>query len=256
MATQRSRELTRSRYKAKREEPAAEAQRKARNTRGAVDLRHIYPDLDDKYRQPNGAPTWEQWPGEPEVDFYFFQVYRDMGTHRTLVQARIIALGMTADEARELKKADPDGFKKLRSKTVSGCCGRRARHRWGWEERVTLFDEWQYKKYSDRVDDPELAKKMQLISLEEIREKAVTALKAVPVHRLPAALALTMVESAHRMERVVRGEPTDISKTVEDNQLDFSALNDTELQTLLGLIEKAGGSSPPSGQGAPKKKAR
>lgn len=204
--------------------------------RGVVDVRDLYPGVAKKHRQPNGAPLWEQWPGESEIEFLHFTIYRDMGIHRSLNGARIIALSMTKEELEWMEKNFYKEYQMLRSK---GGLSVSTRLKWGWQERCLAYDQHQDRRLGRIASDQELSNLEQLKMAQELREKGLSKIRATPTHRLSIRDSQSLIDLANRWEASVRGLPNPEVEALKGKDiLDLTKLTAEELELVISIVDK------------------
>lgn len=204
--------------------------------RGAVDVRDLYPGVAKKHRQPNGAPLWEQWPGESEIEFLHFSIYRDMGKQRSLQQARIIALSLTKEEMEWMEKNFYKEYQMMRSKAGLSVS---TRLKWGWQERCLAWDQHQQKRLGIIASDEELSKHEQLKMAQELREKGMMKIRATPTHRLSTRDATALIELANRWDDSINNRPNaEVAGLQGKDIIDLSKLTAEELELVISIVDK------------------
>ena len=144
-----------------------------------------------RYRAPQGTPPWERQTGEGDKAWEAFVIYRDLGADRSL---RLVAqrLGRSPGYLEELSRTK------------------------GWTERVAAWD----------AELDRQARKAQVAEITKMRKnhaaiavsmlaKAAKALQSLPAEDLKAVDVSRMVEVASKLERLARG---DVSEIVEERE--------------------------------------
>jgi glycine/D-amino acid oxidase-like deaminating enzyme len=136
-------------------------------------------------------PKWEKHPDETFQAFKAFSIYRDMGLSRSLPKV---------------------AAKTLKSLSLM----KRWSLRWSWVERAAAWD-----AELDRIS-VEAQKKARVEMAERhieqamlFQEKIIERLKTLEPDDLSPAVLIRWLEAAVKIERLSRGEPTEIDKQNE-----------------------------------------
>ena len=143
----------------------------------------------NSYQAPPGTPPWERQSREGTKAWEAFQVYRDLGTDRSIRQA-----------AEQLGKS---------AKTLQEWSTRHA-----WMDRVAAWE----------LEQDRQARKAQLAAIRKMRQehaalgfsmlsKAAKALKSIPENEIKASDISRMVEVGSKLERLARG---DVGEVIEE----------------------------------------
>lgn len=200
-----------------------------------MDAPNLPPDPDPLLDAPE-APRpikrpWERQPGEGTKAFAAFVIYRDLGRDRSLVKV--------ADELRRRKEERGEkgggrpGSIPTRLSTMSS--------QWRWVARSAAWDE----------EEDRLRLKARVKAVEEMAERQATygmLMQQVGVLKLQklreavqeddsavsGPLAVKMVEAGSRVERLARGEPSEIVGQGPDEFVEQmkQRLENADLETL------------------------
>lgn len=158
---------------------------------------------------------WEQQAGETSKSFNAFQAFRDLGPLRTVRDAMKVVLGAV----------DPAAVNWSRWRTENQ-----------WDARAIAYD-----RHLDRIRQREHVKKVTEMTSrhaqisEAMQRKVVDRLKEIKAQELRPIDMIRWFETAVKIERLSRGEATEIQggTTVQATvPLDLSKLSDEQLDQL------------------------
>lgn len=174
----------------------------------------------------NGRPCWERLNGERVKAFAAFQHFRDLGPSRTIQDAaRMLSNALDAKfEQQELAENIARGekaYKRVRLrkgspialKAATAKCSEWARE-YGWWDRVDFYD-----RHLDRLRIEEQEKQVKEMTQRHIaiagliQNKAAAKLKELQHSTLSPDQALKYLVEGTKLERMSRGEATDISES-------------------------------------------
>ena len=176
-----------------------------------------------RYQQASGKP-WDRQPGEGPQAFRAFAAYRDSGANG--------AKRSLQKTAESLTKSNGEPYSVGTLKDWS--------RKWSWQARVDAWDDEQ-----DREIQRELVKgiaqmrKNHVGTAKAMLEKALLALRRIPVDEMTPTDVARLVDVAAKLERISRGEVTErtegtqtIAGEVSLHQIDLSKVTDEELAAL------------------------
>ncbi len=118
--------------------------------------------------------------------------------------------------------------------------------RFQWRERVQIYDSLLARRCleltQEALEDMKgrqiaLGLSMQSVGGAEMQKWYHKAINSGDMPVLPPAVAVRMIDAGVKMERLVRGETTEI---IGESKPDLSALTDDELETYRNLLAKTG----------------
>lgn len=184
---------------------------------------------------------WEQQPHEPGSCFTRFAVYRDMTPHdRTLSNA--------VRKFHDVKPGDKAGMHRYLANWSKDSI------RWDWKSRAQAYD-----MHMDRVRQREREAKVRgmvdrhATIAENVQRKIVERLKTFKSETLSPANLIRWFDVAVKIERLSRGEPTEIQAgtvTQFSAELDLSGLSDEQLDQLQRITSAIGARPARSSAGA------
>ncbi len=182
-----------------------------------------------RYQQASGKP-WDRQPGEGPQAFRAFAAYRDSGANG--------AKRSLQKTAESLTKSNGEPYSVGTLKDWS--------RKWSWQARVDAWDDEQ-----DREIQRELVKgiaqmrKNHVGTAKAMLEKALLALRRIPVDEMTPTDVARLVDVAAKLERISRGEVTErtegtqtIAGEVSLHQIDLSKVTDEELAALDEITGK------------------
>lgn len=165
---------------------------------------------------------WEKMLEETAKAFRAFKYYRDMGPRRTVAKAM--------EETKDMEgEAINTGALVWSVK-------------YNWVARCKAYD-----KYLDQVETQERCEAIKKMIdrhakiAEGFMSKIITRLKAVDPDTLTNSQLIRWFEASAKIERLSRGEPTEISLNENNNidqSMDLSKLSDDEFITFRSLFNK------------------
>lgn len=169
---------------------------------------------------------WERQPGEKAASFALFAEFRDLGPTRSYNQ-----------------------FIRDKRRSRSGLFNLAAAH--GWNDRLDAYDRHVDRRVQQaNIDEINaMANRHARVALGMLG-KATEALNAVDASKLTPTQLVAFVETAVKVERLARGEPTEIAEEV--SEADHRVLIDdpetaAAARELLRLVARPG---QPGGAGA------
>lgn len=197
---------------------------------------------------------WEQQEGENSTVFSHFIMYRDMrypkitrnkygkdGKPTGETFTTEVMDGTVPYEKRSLRKLAATLGVNLR--TIA-----RQSDTWNWVKRCEAYDAYVDRK--NREANEAAIKKMYtehaLLAQQMIR-KATRRMTTIPDDQISAAELVRMVDVAVKVERLSRGESTEVREITGEvtahntQQVDLSELSDEDLRRLIKLGEMGGG---------------
>lgn len=151
--------------------------------------------------------SWERQKGESQRAYEAFAIYRDMGPSRSLAKV-----------AKKLGKA------------ISLI--ERWSRKWNWVERAALYDDELDRQY--RAEQEEERKKMAERHAKQammIQNKIVQRLQTLDPNQLSPSDLIRWFDIAVKVERLARGQSTEITKLEHNGQV--SVNNDYITQRIL-----------------------
>lgn len=151
------------------------------------------------------AHPWEQQEGEGDKAYQAFIIYRSLPASKRSLRAA----------AEQFYK---ERFKDSNVRTLEGWSSK-----WGWVLRARQFDAYQDKRHLAQDDEARLAMAerhikeataMQSVGLEGLR-RIQTKMNQDAEYTISPGLAVQMVQQGAQMERLARGEPTEITSTLD-----------------------------------------
>ena len=147
------------------------------------------------YTAPAGADLWERQTGEPPAAWAAFQVYRDLGSGRTIRKA-----------------AEQMGRSPTHLSEYSA--------RFAWQDRSAAWDnELDRLARADTVKNIRRMREKHADLGEEALEKAANALSHLPENLIKAADICRMIEVGSKLERIARGDVGDVVEEREGESL-------------------------------------
>lgn len=173
----------------------------------------------------NGRPCWEKLNGERMKAFAAFQFFRDQGPSRTIVDtARMLNNALNAkfeqqEIAENIERGDK-AYKRVRLRKGSPRAQKSAENQinawareYGWWDRVDFYD-----RHLDKVRVEEAEKEVKAMTQRHIaiagliQNKATAKLRELEHSNLSPDQALKYLVEGTKLERMSRGEATDISE--------------------------------------------
>ncbi len=158
-------------------------------------------------REVDGKPAWERLKNERMIAFGAFQTYRDLPMHSRTMPA---VLKVISDE-----QAGGEGARILpesNRRTISHL--KRWYREYAWEQRVEYFDEFmdKHRIQESKNEASEMIKRHIGLSAM-LQAKGAQALRQVDAERLQPKEILSYLMEGAKLERMARGEPTEITET-------------------------------------------
>lgn len=141
------------------------------------------------------AEPWERQKSESTKAFEAFQIYRDMGTNRSISKV-----------AQQLSKSKP-----LLTRWSAA---------YGWVERVQAWDAEQDREARQaQIDEIKKMRKRHADLANAMLVKAAKALKSLPEDEIKAQDVSRMVDVASKLERISRGDVGDVVEEREGENI-------------------------------------
>lgn len=161
---------------------------------------------------------WERQEGEGSKAWRAFCIYRDLGEERTVSKVVDRLEGKTIGYMRVLQ-----GWSS----------------RWGWVARARAYDDHLEAQERKAWEDQRLKMTRRHATMAQVAQtKALQALNALPPGEIPPATIVSLMKMGVDMERLARGEPTEMVARREVVLPDTLDPEDAEL--MLERLRKKG----------------